>query len=127
MIVLLDDDPGMRSSLHFLLQAHGYGVTDYADPACLFGDLARTSPACAIIDIHLADTDGLVVGRSLHEIRPDLPVIFITGRADQRIRDGATNLGAVTLLEKPFTDAALLEAVQRGIARERQVEPPSIH
>lgn len=115
MIVLIDDDPGMRVSMQFLLEACGYDVASYADPCGLLADLGAETPSCAIIDIHLARGDGLDACRSLRDRRPDLPTIFVTGRVDQRIRAGAAELGAVALLEKPFADEALLEAVRLGL------------
>lgn len=115
MIVLLDDDPGMRVSMQFLLEACGYDVASYDEPSGLFAGLGRDTPACAIIDIHLAKACGLEIGQTLRAMRPDLPTIFVTGRADQRIRDGAAELGAVALLEKPFADDALLDAIRLGL------------
>lgn len=126
-VIILDDDPGMRSSLCFFLRAHGYGVTDYAHPAPLFGDLAGTAPVCAIIDIHMPGTDGLLIGRRLQDMHPDLPMIFITGRADQRIRDGVSDLGAVALLEKPFSGASLIEAIREGVEAAQGAQPFSIN
>lgn len=115
LIMLLDDDAGMRISLRFLLELCGYAVADYGEPARLLGDLADMAPACAIIDIHLPDTDGIAVGRAARGLLPDLAMILITGRVDQRIRDGAAELGAVALLEKPFADGVLLAAVRQAI------------
>lgn len=121
MIVLVDDDPGMRVSMRFLLESCGYEVAAYADPVAMFADLGADAPpwampTCAIIDVHLGNADGLAVGRALRGVRPDLSTIFVTGRADPRIRAGAAELGAVALLEKPFPDAALLDAVRLGLA-----------
>lgn len=101
--------------MRFLLEACGYRVASYADPVGMFADLDVGAPACAIIDVHLADADGLAVGRTLRGARPDLPTIFVTGRADARIRAQAAELGAVAVLEKPFPDAALLDAVRLGL------------
>lgn len=115
MIVLIDDDPGMRVSMQFLLEACGYDVASYADPSGLFADLKHETPSCAIIDIHLGRSDGITIGRTLRAMRPDLPTIFVTGRIDPRIRAGAAELGAVAVLEKPFADNALLDAVRAGL------------
>lgn len=124
-IILLDDDVGMRRSLCFLLEIHGYGVTTYADPAALLHDLATLLPTCAIVDIHLPGTDGLAIGQAMRDVHPGLSLIFITGRVDQRVRDGAADLGAVALLDKPFSDTALLDAVRRGVASAQQIVPSS--
>lgn len=114
VIMLLDDDPGMRVSLRFLLEICGYTVADYADPAPLLHDLGAMAPACAIIDAHLSGADGVAVGRAALDLRPDLRIVLITGHVDRRILAAAAELGKAAVLEKPFSEAALLEAIGIG-------------
>lgn len=114
VIMLLDDDSGMRDSLRFLLGLSGYTVAAYADPAPLLRDLGAIDPACVIIDVHLAGADGIAVGRAALAMRPDLHMILITARADQRIRNAVVELGVAALLEKPFSEATLLAAIGQG-------------
>src|SRR6185503_12344154 len=116
LIVVVEDDSGMRDSLEFLLESHGFRVAAFASPADMVARLAALDPACAIFDVHLPGTDGLLVYERLKAKGHKLPCIFITGRADDQIRADSTRLKAVALLEKPFSDDALLAAVGQAFA-----------
>jgi FixJ family two-component response regulator len=78
--------------------------------------LAMLDPACAIFDVHLPGTDGIWVYERLKAKGHKVPCIFITGRADDQIRADSKRLKAVALLEKPFSDDALLAAVGQAFA-----------
>src|SRR5690606_41134839 len=60
---------------------------------------------------------SIAVYEALIRLFPNLKAIFITGQIDDRIRADAERVGAVDLLEKPFTDEALLESVDRALAQ----------
>lgn len=115
-IVILEDDAGMRASLDFLLESCGFVVEAFATPDELFAGLGALRMDCAIIDIHLPGPDGISVYKTLSARIPDLPAIFITGQIDDQVRAEAKRAKAVALLEKPFLDQTLLDAVGRALA-----------
>lgn len=114
-IVVVEDDSGMRSSLEFLLEAHGFQVAAFASSEDMLARLATIDTGCAIFDIHLPGPDGIAVYERLVAQGRNPPTIFITGQIDDRIRADSKRLGAVALLEKPFSDQALLAAVDRAL------------
>jgi len=114
-IIVVEDDPGMRGSLEFLLEAHGFAVAAFAALDHVPEDLVE-GWSCAILDVHLAGANGMAVYEVLRARGGALPAIFITGQADEAMRFHARRLKAVALLEKPFSDDALLEAVGRALA-----------
>jgi two-component system response regulator FixJ len=116
VIVVVEDDPGMRSSLEFLLESHGFTVAAFAAPEEMLKQLKTLDTGCAIFDVHLPGQDGLDLYEGLKARGEGLPAIFITGQIDDQIRADARRLKAVALLEKPFSDAALLDAVGRAMA-----------
>lgn len=116
VIVVVEDDPGMRSSLEFLLESHGFAVAAFASPEELIRQVKGLNGGCAIFDVHLPGTDGIAVYQALRSSGVKLPTIFITGQVDDQIRSDTRRLNAVALLEKPFSDAALLDAVGRAFA-----------
>jgi two-component system response regulator FixJ len=116
LIVVVEDDPGMRSSLEFLLESHGFDVAAFASPDDMLARVGSLNTGCAIFDVHLPGTDGLSVYQGLRSGGSKLPAIFITGQIDDHIRADARRLKAVALLEKPFSDEALLDAVGRALA-----------
>ncbi len=116
VIVVVEDDPGMRSSLEFLLESHGFTVMAFASPDELLGRQGTLDTGCAIFDVHLPGKDGIELYERLKAIGAAPPAIFITGQIDDQIRANARRLAAVALLEKPFSDQALLHAVGRAMA-----------
>jgi two-component system, LuxR family, response regulator FixJ len=116
-IIVVEDDAGMRASLLFLLESCGFAVVDYATPDELFAKLDMLQTDCAIIDVHLPGPDGIAVYKTLSTRIPGLRAIFITGQIDDRIRTEAKGVNAVALLEKPFSDEALLDAVGRALGQ----------
>jgi two-component system response regulator FixJ len=116
VIVVVEDDPGMRRSLEFLLESHGFAVAAFAAPEEMLKQIGTIDTGCAIFDVHLPGQDGIEFYGGMRAHSRALPAIFITGQIDDQIRADARRLEAVALLEKPFSDAALLEAVGRALA-----------
>jgi len=114
-ILVVEDDAGMRASLQFLLESYGFEVAAFAAPAELFAGFNGLKPACAVLDIHLPGTEGIEVYEALTKRFPDLKAVFITGQIDDQIRADAKRVRAVAILEKPFTDEALLDSVGRAL------------
>jgi two-component system response regulator FixJ len=116
VIVIVEDDDGMRSSLEFLLESHGFKVAAFASPDEMVSRLDALDTGCAIFDVHLPGPDGISIYRGLKERGHKVPAIFITGQVDDQIRADSKRLNAVALLEKPFSDEALLDAVGRALS-----------
>ena len=116
IIVVVEDDPGMRASLEFLLESHGFAVAAFASPEDMLKRLDSLDSGCAIFDVHLPGKDGIELYEGMRARGDTLPAIFITGQIDDQIRANARRLKAIALLEKPFSDDALLGAVGRALA-----------
>lgn len=71
---------------------------------------------CLILDLHLPVLGGLELMRILRERKITLPVVFITGGSDVKMRARALDAGAVAFLEKPLTEAPLVSAIRHAIA-----------
>ncbi len=115
VIVVVEDDPGMRSSLEFLLESHGFAVAAFATPDEMLEQIGALETGCAIFDVHLPGKDGIELYEGLRARGEAMPAIFITGQIDDQIRANARRLKAVALLEKPFSDEALLAALGRAL------------
>ena len=92
IVAIIDDDPGIRNATASLLSAFGYG-TETFDSAEEFLSAAATSAAtCLLVDIQLGNISGLDLVRQLAAVGFKLPVIFMTGCANEAIRSQATQL-----------------------------------
>lgn len=112
-ILIIDDDASIRSSLQKILTASGYDLAVAAD-----GDAAETEFGKAdllILDLNLPVQDGWDILGHVNSEHPLLPVIVITGLADQL--EERTIPGASAFLEKPIEVPALLETVSRLLSQ----------
>jgi two-component system response regulator FixJ len=121
VVIVVEDDAGMRNSLEFLLESHGFEVAAFATSDEMLAQYGRYDPGCAILDVHLPGPNGLAVYERLAAQGREPPVIFITGQVDDQVRAEAKRLNAVALLEKPFTDLALIGAVVRALEVSRHL------
>jgi FixJ family two-component response regulator len=114
VIAVVDDESPVRGMLGRLLRLADYQVSAFASGDDFLASLASRIPACAILDIHMPGLSGLDVQARLRAANLPIPVVFITASDDTALDDSASAAGAVGLLRKPFSSAALLEAI--GVA-----------
>ena len=118
-IIVVDDDPGMRESLHDLLRSVGLQVKALASVPEFLKEGRPEGPACLVLDVRLPGRSGLDFQRDLSVANVHLPIIFITGYGDIPMSVQAIKGGAIEFLTKPFRDQELLDAIQLGLARDR--------
>lgn len=111
MVAVVDDDPGMRESLEDLMQSGGYATRGFASAIALL-DQGLTSFDLVISDVGMPTMDGFDFRDLARAMRPDLPVLLITGRQDafedRRVPPGQ-------LFRKPFDARLLLAAVGEAL------------
>jgi len=111
--LVVEDEPVLRRFVARLLDGQGWRVTAAADARsalhAVSGDRAdREMPAVMISDIGLPDMDGPALVRAARRVRPDLPVILVSGYGE----DGSlAGLSRVVYLRKPFGAVELLDVV----------------
>jgi len=114
-ILVVDDDPDLRSMLCRLLENDGYQV-ESADCGTAAWEHLRTQPCDLVVtDHHMAGLSGLGLLRRLHAARWNLPVIMVSGDPpDQELRSQPW-LKLRALFRKPFDSSALREAVRGAL------------
>lgn len=112
IVHVVDDDPGLRRSLRFLLDSVGWTVQLH-DSAEEFLDVVLTpeQPCCLLLDIRMPSMSGLELQQVLRERGVAVPILFMTGHADVSMAVQAMKSGALDFIEKPFNDQKLLDAV----------------
>jgi len=115
LVVVIDDDDSVRESLPDLLREFGFAVQTFgsAEEFLASGDLARTR--CLILDVAMPGMSGPDLQRELRRRGLKLPIVFITAHADEAIRPRLLGEGAVECLFKPFSEAALLNALTTAL------------
>ena len=115
-ILVVDDEPGIRSLVKEILEDEGYAV-DVAEDAETAREARRNRrPALILLDIWMPDSDGISLLREWSETGAEtLPVIMMSGHGTIETAVEATRLGAYDFLEKPLSTAKLLLAVRRAL------------
>jgi FixJ family two-component response regulator len=119
VVFVVDDEPSVRISLKRLLRSIGLEARTYASAQEFLHSERPDAPACLVLDIRLPGLSGLDLQQELAAASVDLPIIFVTGHGDIPMSVRAMKAGAVEFLTKPFREQDLLEAIQRGIERNR--------
>jgi two-component system response regulator FixJ len=111
IVHVVDDDEAVRDSLDALLSCHGLDVRGYGSAAEFVASLPVEDEDCLLLDMHMPGTDGLALAGILRDRAPTLPIIMITGRSDDLLRQRAAAAGIRCLLDKPVEQATLLAAI----------------
>jgi DNA-binding response OmpR family regulator len=122
-ILVVDDDPQLRSLLLLVLEGEGFPVTLVSDASSAISEVERGNADLVVLDISLGLEDGRMVLARIRELG-DLPVILISGKGDTADRVLGLRLGADDFLPKPFSPVELVARVET-VLRRSKVHAPS--
>ena len=111
LISVVDDDDSVRESLSGLIRSVGFGVMVFASAEEFLTSDRLPDTDCLILDVRMPGINGLDLQRRLATSHCRIPVVFITAHGDEEARQRALNGGAVDYLLKPFSEEALLNAI----------------
>ncbi|HSF04783.1 MAG TPA: sigma-54 dependent transcriptional regulator [Methylomirabilota bacterium] len=123
VILVVDDDPGLRESFRLILEEQ-YEVIDAPDGPTALGILRSSQIDLVLLDIRLPDMDGIEVLERIKAIDEGVEVILVTAVKTVRTAVAAMKLGAFDYLTKPFEEDELLSVIRRALERrslEREV------
>lgn len=116
MIYVIDDDESVRRAVRRLILAAGWDVEAFASAEEFpWAAAQQAAPSCLVLDVHLPGLSGPELYEKLLAAEMCVPVVFITAHDDTATRVRVLRTGAITLLEKPFAEQALLDAVARAV------------
>jgi FixJ family two-component response regulator len=115
-IAVVDDDQSVRESLPHLLKILGFTAQAFASAEeFLASDFFRETE-CLILDVAMRGMSGPQLQTELKRLGSRIPIIFITAQSDQSLRQRLVEQqGAVACLLKPFSDTALVEALNQAL------------
>jgi FixJ family two-component response regulator len=111
LISVVDDDESIRESLPDLLREFGYDVRAFASAEEFLNSGYVDETRCLILDIAMPGMTGPELRNELLSRRHEIPTIFITAHSDETTRPRLMNNGAVECLSKPFSENALINAL----------------
>lgn len=134
VILVIDDDVAVRSSLRLLLRQAGYRVAVAEDPAVALSEVERRCPDLAILDMNFSIStsgeEGLELLRKLRADNPQMPVILITAWASIPLAVEGMKAGAADFVSKPWSNSYLLQSIRTALSLSgslsgEQIAPPT--
>jgi FixJ family two-component response regulator len=114
LIAIVDDDRSFREALESLLKLIGFRTAIFASARNFLDSPQFPNVSCAILDVSMPEMDGLELQRHLLATHP-IPIIFITDLRDAKTREQAVRAGAIEFLNKPFSEEALIDALNSAL------------
>ena len=116
-IVIVDDDDSVRGALQGLMKAAGFEAQAFPSAEDFLNSGLQRETGCLIADIRMPGMSGLDLQQTLNANACSVPIIFITGHGDAKMRLQAMRAGAVEFLAKPFDDEVLLDSVRAALEK----------
>lgn len=120
MVVVVDDDDGVRRALANLFHSVDLNVQVFGSAAEMLQNKLPDVASCLVLDIRLPGLSGLDLQSELARAGIHIPIIFVTGHGDIPMTVRAMKGGAIDFLTKPFRDQDLLDSVTTAIGRDRR-------
>ena len=115
LVSVVDDDESVRDSLPDLLRQFGFDAQGFSSAEAFLDSEVVSETSCLLLDIMMTGMSGLDLQRELTSRRQQIPIVFITAHDDETLRPRLLARGAAGCLFKPFSEAALLEALNAAL------------
>jgi CheY-like chemotaxis protein len=124
-ILFVDDEEPLVRNARRMLEPRNFHFTGHTDPEAALRDL-RSAPEdydVVVTDIVMPRLGGIELARQIRELRPDLPIIFVTGFSQDLTVDLIKELGVDSVLQKPHTLAELVESIRHALSSAQAARP----
>ena len=115
LVSVVDDDESVRESLPDLLREFGFAARAFSSAEEFLASDCVDQTRCLLLDIAMPGMSGPELQRQLRLREQEIPIVFITAQRDETVRDRVLEQGAAGVLLKPFSDTALLAAVNTAL------------
>ncbi|RWI11548.1 response regulator [Mesorhizobium sp.] len=117
LVSVVDDDESVRESLPDLIKEFGFSVRAFSSAEEFLASDTIGKTRCLILDVSMPGMTGPELQRELKRRGLPIPIVYITAHRDDTVRPRLLEQGAVECLFKPFSDAALEEALSSALSR----------
>ena len=115
LVSVVDDDESVREALPDLLREFGFAAQAFSSAEAFLASDYVDQTRCLVLDIAMPGMSGPDLKRELARRRQAVPIVFITAEADEAVRAGLPAGDAAACLLKPFSDTALLHALNTAL------------
>ena len=116
LVSVVDDDESVRESLPDLLRQFGFAAESFSSAEAFLASDVVSETSCLLLDIVMPGMSGPDLQQELTRRRQKIPIVFITAHEDGPVAARLLARGAVECLVKPFSEAALLDAVRAALS-----------
>jgi FixJ family two-component response regulator len=115
LISIVDDDESVREGLSRLLSSVGFSVNTFASAEAYLSSEGPQKADCLILDVRMPGKSGIELHQQLIAHHSEIPVVFITAHEEQSIHVQMLEGRARDVLIKPFSEEALLKAIDQAL------------
>jgi FixJ family two-component response regulator len=116
-VYVIDDDDAVRDSMRAVLESFEIDVSDYPSASDFLAQVNAPANGCMLLDLHMPGISGLELVEIMRKRGWSLPVIAMTGRSDDLLKERLLRAGVEALLDKPVDETTLTHALDRAFAR----------
>jgi FixJ family two-component response regulator len=115
LVAVVDDSESVRESVPDLLQHVGFAVQAFSSAEAFLASEAVPETRCLVLDVGLPGMSGPDLQLELKRRGLAIPIVFITAQGDKSLGPRLISRGAAACLFKPFSDTALIEAINTAL------------
>ena len=115
LVSVVDDDESVRESLPDLLREFGFAAEAFSSAEAFLASEVVSETSCLILDVAMPGMSGPDLQAELRRRQQEIPIVFITANGDKTVRPRLLAQGAVACLFKPFSEAAVLDALNAAL------------
>jgi FixJ family two-component response regulator len=115
LVSVVDDDESIRESLPDLLREFGFSARAFSSAEEFLTSDCVHQTRCLVLDVFMPRMTGPDLQQELKVRQQSIPIVFMTGKKNETVRPQVLEQGAVECLFKPFSDTALLMAINAAL------------
>jgi len=115
-VLLVDDNTSLCKTMSFILERKGYDVSIVIDGEAAIDRVREQLYDVIIMDIKMPKMDGVETFKKMKKVRPDIPVLMMTGYAVPDLVDEALKEGAWAVMYKPFDMEVVLKQIEEIVS-----------
>ena len=115
LVSVVDDDESVRESLPDLIRQFGFAAQAFSSAEAFLASDVLNQTSCLLLDIAMPGMSGTELQKELLRRRQAIPIVFVTATDDRTVRPRVISQGAVECLFKPFSETALLDAINAAL------------
>ena len=119
LIAIIDDDQSTHDGLNALFESLGYRSAVFSSAEEYLSSELKADTRCLILDVHLLGMSGPDLQLHLIAGGNCTPIVFMTGRFEQNVRNRVIAAGAIDYLIKPIFEKSIIDCVEKALGAER--------